>query len=128
MSTIKNIGNLVILDDTLTEATDGQYIQFTLEQPNGTPVVNAAIVSIMGSLRSTDQNTTVFTNVNLQTTNRATFPSTDGIIRVTFKATDMISIGPNEVQRRELSLVITHSVNKVFVCGARFNLVCLTDV
>ena len=127
MAIINTFGNLVLLDDFLTEKTDGQYIDFTLTEPDGTLIDTDSIVGILGSFRSHDQNTTIFVNEDMLDTDRVTYPEA-GKIRVTFKVTDLDGIGGLEKQRRELTLTITHSIDKKLVIAVRFSLLCLQDI
>lgn len=126
MATI--VGTTATLDDVLAEATDGQYIEVDLADASGALIDTATIVSLVGTLRSLDTLETVFADDDLLASSRASYPGAAGRVRVTFLDTDMVTFGPREYQRRELTLAITHSVDRRFHCAVRFYLQNLGDV
>jgi len=121
-------GTLVVLDDVFTEATDGQYIEIDLVDPEGTAIATSTIASITGTLRSLDTQAAIFAQVDLLASGRATYPGALGRIRITFSADDVTALGSRERQRRELTLVIRHHVTHAFVCAVHFSLLTLRDV
>lgn len=117
-----------ILSDVFTESADGQYIELDLVNPaTGLAISTAAIVSLTGTLRSLDTDDVFFSAANLIASSRSSYPGTAGRVRITFTAADMAAIGPRDVQRRELTVKVVHSTDKVFVAAVRFTLANLKD-
>lgn len=117
-----------ILTDIFTEGGSGQYIELDLTDPaTGTAISTAAIVSLTGTLRSLDTEEAIFAVANLITSGRSSYPGTAGRVRITFTAADMAATGTRELQRRELTVKVVHSTDKVFAAAVRFRLANLRD-
>ena len=126
------VGGRVVLEDVFTEGADGQYLELDLTDPaTGDAISTGAITAITGVLRSLDTELAIFgegTPADLLATSRASYPGTAGRVRVTFTAADMAASGSRDVQTRELTLRVTHSSGKVFVCAVTFRVSNLRDV
>lgn len=122
-------GGMSVISDVLVEGTSGQYIEVDLiDGSTGSAVNTGAITAIVGTLRSMDTGATIFNTVDmLAGTPRATYPGTAGRVRVTFTDADVVAAGTREVQRRLLTLRITHSGGNVFHCAVQFLLRNLRD-
>lgn len=131
MSTVS--GGRIVLDEVFTEGVSDQYIEVDLVDPaSGTAISTGAISAITGVLRSLDTEAVVFGSPSaanlLAAPARASYPGTAGRVRVTFTAADMAAQGSRELQTRELTLQITHSGGKTFVCAIEFRVRNLRDV
>lgn len=128
------VGGRIVLDDVFTEGVSDQYVEVDLVDPaSGSAISTAAISAITGVLRSLDTETAIFggtTPENLLpgSGSRGSYPGTAGRVRVTFTAADMAAQGSRELQTRELTLRVTHSGTKVFVCAVQFQVRNLRDV
>jgi hypothetical protein len=123
------VGTTVTLDDVLTEGSDGQYVEVDLTDAAGTAISTGAIVGITGTLRSLDTEEVIFGgDTPVSMASRASYPGDPGVVRITFTAADMVSKGSRQMQTRELTLIVTHSTDKVFHCAVRFQLQNLRDV
>ena len=125
----------VILDDRLTEGTDGQYIEIDFVDAEGVPIDTSAIANIVGTLRSLDTQETLFEEADLfAVPARASLPGAPGRVRVTFTAADMASRVSREpprvrsLQTRRLTLRVSHSLDQLFHCSVQFMLRNLGDV
>lgn len=125
-------GNLAVLEDVLAESTDGQYVEVDLADGAGAAIETGAITAVTGTLRSLDTGEVLFGGATpadlLAAPARATYPGTAGRVRVTFTDADMASKGTRHMQRRELTLTVTHSGGSVFNCAVRFQVRALADV
>lgn len=125
------VGGRVILEDVFTEGVSDQYLEVDLVDPSsGSAISTGAITAITGVLRSLDTEVAIFgegTPADLLATSRASYPGTTGRVRVTFTAADMAASGSRELQTRELTLRVTHSGSKVFVCAIEFRIRNLRD-
>lgn len=122
------VGTVVALDDIFAEGTDGQYVEVDLTDGSGAAIDTATIVSITGTLRSRDTEAALFEDADMVASGRSSYPGAAGRVRITFTAADMAASGSRELQTRDLTLSITHSVNKVFHCGVAFGLLNQRDV
>jgi len=123
-------GGVTAIPDVLTEGTDGQFIAVTLADPATDETIDTtAITAILATLRSLDTEEALFEDVSVFPggESRGSYSVDDEIV-VTFTATDMASKGTREMQRRLLTLEVTHSGGKVFNCAVEFGLRNLRDV
>lgn len=102
------MSNLTILTDEFSEGVSGQFIDFALVDPTSNAAVNTASITVAtATLRSLDTGNTVFANTSV-IGGRGSYPSA-GVLRVTFTAADMVSVGSRELQSREMVVNLTHS-------------------
>jgi hypothetical protein len=122
-------GSLITVNgDPFDEGKD-DFLEFDLEDAACEPIAAAAVVSITATLRSPDTGDIIGARdeQDVKDTNGGTV--SDGVFRLDLSGNaDLIAAGTRTMQARELTLIVTHSVNKVIPIIVRFELRCFTDV
>lgn len=121
-------GSLVTVHgDPFDEGKD-DYLEYDLVDEDDVPIEDAAVVSITATLRSdkgaiiNDRDGQDVLNVNGGTL-------TDGTFRLDLSGdADLVAVGARPLQKRELSLIVTHSTDKVLPVVTRFNVRAFVDV
>lgn len=119
---------VTVSGDPFDEGKD-DFLEFDLVDEDGAAVVAAAVNAIAATLRSSDAGT-VINSRNAQSvlnTNGGTL--TNGTFRLDLSGDgDLVAVGTKEFQRRELTLLVTHSTDKVIPIVVRFTLRAFADV
>ena len=107
---ITSNGGFSILDDVLTEGTNGQFVAVTIADPITDETIDtSAITAITATLRSLDTENAIFEDEDVfpASGSRGSYTD-DNEIMITFTAEDMAASGSREMQQRLLTLEITH--------------------
>lgn len=122
------MSTITALTDRFREGAAGQAITVPLLQA-GSAIDTSAISAVEATLRSRDTGAAILDGVDVHpdaASSRGSFPVA-GSYRITFTAADMAAVGARSVQRRELTLVFTHTAG-VLPVVVRFELDAYADV
>jgi hypothetical protein len=122
-------GSLVTVNGDPFDELKDDFLEFDLVDDNCDPIADASVVSITATLRSLDGGS-IINGRNAQDVlgvNGGTL--TSGTFRLELSGdADLVSVGRKEMQRRELTLIVTHSTDKVLPVVCRFPLRAFADV
>ena len=114
-------GSLVTVGgDPFDEGRD-DFLEFDLQDEAGDAIADASVVSVTATLRSLDTGALINDRDAQDVLGVNGGDITDGTFRLDLTGTgDMVAIGPRALQRRELTLLVTHDTDKVFPLVVRF--------
>ncbi len=128
-------GSLVtVAGDPFEEGRD-DYLEFDLVDDACDPIADVSVESIVATLRTKPKKGLHGDGIVINDRNRQDVfdlnggALTDGTFRMNLSGNgDLVSVGPEELQNRELTIVVTHSTDKVLPIVVRFVLRAFTDV
>jgi hypothetical protein len=121
-------GSLITLSGDPFEEGRDDYIELDLLDEAGDAISGAAITAITATLRSLDAGTVINSRDAQSVLNTNGGTVTGGTFRLDLSPADMAAVGTRQRQRRELTLLVTHSGGTVLPLVVNFTLRAFADV
>jgi hypothetical protein len=122
-------GSLVtVAGDPFDEGKD-DFLEFDLQDEEGVPLVDNAVLAITATLRSLEPDTVINDREDQDVFGVNGGALSGGTFRLDLSGDgDMVAVGARTRQQRELTILIAHSVDKVLPIVTRFELRAFADV